>query len=276
MNEIINCLDREWWVHQRWGWMHDKQTPRANCWNDPSAITINSEGIVSLNIHRNLAVVDTNQKLVTNQWVENGQFIPELYEKLKTEPNSLFTAEYGTGLLCSVENFGFGHYTLEAILPSGDYLWPAFWLHTDKPNSSEEIDVFEAYSLTTNYQIIKKCLFSKRFAGWNIKSCLHSNNKKLKGTGVSSPDIEDFNQNPSTRIVKYEFHWGSTYMAFYINDIVYRYILDTRILDHFAKFDGSMFVVINNYIDGRYWKKFKIDPVTHTPMRIISFEYKPL
>lgn len=276
MEETVFCFGKEWLVHHRWGWMHDKPGPRANCWYDPTAIIIN-ENYVDLIIHRNPGVIDKNQRLVTDKWVKDGQFIPEMYLQMQAEPGSLFAAEYGTGFLCCKENTGFGTYTLTAKLPNESYVWPAFWLFQDQ-GSSAEIDIFEAYSKDTMYKKYKKCLFfKKRFIGWYIESCLHSD-IKLKGTGVRIPDFEDFDLDPSSHVIEYKFTWTPTYMAFYLNGICYRMIMDKDVLDYFAQYNGKMYPIINNHIaGGKETKLFNGTENGSIPtMQVFKYEYKEL
>lgn len=277
MIETVNCFGTDWLVHHRWGRVHPEPTPRANCWYDSSAIEILPNGTVNLRIHRNPAVIDNTQKVVTDTWVRDGEYIPELDKYLKQYPGSLYKADYGTGLLCSVKNYGFGKYTLKAILPKANFLWPAFWLHTDKENSSEEIDNFEAYSKDNGYKAYKKRLFCKpKFIGWDIQTCLHAN-VKLPNTGVKRPDLEEFNLDPSLNVITYELYWTPGIMSFKINGYPFRYIMDLKVLDYFAKFNGTMMVIINNHVDGRYYKNFTTEGISASDLvfQLLEYKYEP-
>ena len=267
MSEIVNCFGYDFWCHPTWGHIHDKPTPRADCWYDRDAITIHDNGAVDLNILHHLAVFDSNQKDVTSLWVEDGKFKKGID---KVVPPLMY-AEYGVGMLWSVGTFSFGEYVLTAKLPKGNYLWPAFWLYTDTANRPEEIDIFEGYSEETNYKVMRG-FCGKVFDGWNIRSCIHTGDNSLPKYDAIYPALEDFNINPSEEYVKYSFVWMKDVIAFYINDICVRMILDKDVLYNFIKYP-LMHVIINTHIDGRYYKKFKLDNVT--PLRILNFEYHP-
>lgn len=268
MNEIIRCFNYDFWCHPTWGHIHDKPTPRANCWYDPSAIVKNDNGRVDLKIHRNPAVFDYNQKCVTDQWVENGNF----KEGIDKAIPSLLYAEYGVGMLWSVLPFSFGIYSLTAKLPKCNYLWPAFWLFTHTPHRPEEIDIAECYSEETNYMVMRG-MCKKVFSGWNVTSCIHVGDDSLTKYGMKRPDVEDFNINPSSNIVKYSFEWTKTGMFFYCNDACVRAILDRDLLYHFTQYP-EMHVIINNHIDGRFYKKFSANNTTD--FELYNFEYTPL
>ena len=224
--------------------MHDKPTPRANCWYDESAVQVNIRIPLRLNIHL------------------NPKTINELH------------ADYGVGMLWSVNPFSFGRYRLIAKMPKGNFLWLAFWLYSFTPHRPEEIDIIEVYSEDTTYKVMGG-MCKKDFRGWNIRSCLHTGTSdvKLKSIPAIYPVLEDFNSDPSSEYVTYEFVWTKTYMSFIINGVVVRMILDRDILDHFAK-HNQMYLVINTHIDGRFYKQFSLNGVT--PFDILDLNYQPL
>lgn len=261
MSETINCFNYDFLCHPSWGHVHDKPTPRANCWYDPLAITTHDNGMVDLNILHHLAVFDYNQKNVSDEWIVDGKF--------KEGADKLLCAEYGVGMLWSVQPFSFGTYILKAKLPKGNYLWPAFWLFTATPNRPEEIDILEGYSEETGYKVMKG-LCRKVFDGWNLRNCIHTGDNSLPKYPAIYPTLSQFNVNPSEEYVEYKLVWEHTAMLFYVNNVLVRAIFDKAVLDNFIKYP-YMHVVINTHIDGRFYKKFNIENVT--PLRILSFEY---
>jgi beta-glucanase (GH16 family) len=247
MTETINCFNREWLTRMRWGSIHDKPGPRANCWYDPTAITVYETGRVDLNIHHNPKTFIIDQE---------GQAPLNLH------------ADYGVGLLCSVENFLYGTFILEAKLPKGNYLWPAFWLYTATEHRAEEIDIMEGYSRDTGYRAMGG-MCGKTFRGWNIQSCMHVNyDAKSKGLPAKYPDCEDFDTDPASEYVRYGLLWKPDEIAFFINEDCIRLVLDKKLLQYFQ---SPMMVIINNHIDGRYYKQFSLNGVT--PFEIRKFEY---
>jgi beta-glucanase (GH16 family) len=244
--EIITCLDHDWWTRHRWGSVHPKPGPRANCWYDPSAISVNAGGAITLNVHRNPRAFNID--------------------------GATIHADYGAGLLCSVSDFSFGRYTLVAKLPAGNYLWPAFWLYCATPGRPEEIDIFEAYSRNTGYRVMGGW-WGRKFRGWDIRSCLHTGTSeaKLRPQQARYPGADLFDLDPTHNFVKYEFIWTRSMMAFLLNGVVVRNITDAAMLAHFARYPEAM-VIINNHIDGRYYRNF--NPAGSTPFVIAKFEYE--
>lgn len=252
--EIIQLFGIDWWARQRWGSVHTEPTPRANCWYDPSAIELIPDGSVKLKI----------------QWNPKDFII----DQGDGQPPLTIHADWGVGLISSFLNYGFGRYTWKILLPLGSYLWPALWLHTDKEGCNEEIDVAECYSETTQYQLYKKQLFCKpKFKGWNIQSCLHAG-VKLMDIGVKIPDADIFKTSPVYTETTYELNWTPSVMSFTINGVIYRYILDRKTLDHFAQFAGSMYVIINTHIDGRYYQQYTGNDYVQD-MIIRAFKFTP-
>ncbi len=52
---------------------------------------------------------------------------------------------YSSGMIASFDRFTFvyGYVEMRARIPSGQGLWPAFWLHLNDDNKTGEIDIFE-------------------------------------------------------------------------------------------------------------------------------------
>lgn len=248
---MITVFGHEFECNPPWGIVHDKEAPRANCWYDKSAVSINGES-VKLHIHFN------PKDFILDQ----GDNAPLVIH-----------ADYGVGMLWSVNSFSFGKYTLIAKLPKGNYLWPAFWLYTATPHRPEEIDIFEAYSKETGYKVMGG-ICKKSFKGWDIRNCLHTGTSdfKLKKMPAIYPDLNTFNTDPCSDYLKYEFVWYPEIMVFSINNTIIRVIYDTNILNHFSQYN-QMNVVINNHIDGRYYKQFSLNGIT--PFEIVNFFYLP-
>lgn len=249
--ETITLWGEEWLTRHRWGSIHPKPVPRANCWYDPGAITAVEEDVVDLNIRWN----------------------PKDFIIDHPEGPLTLHADYGTGLLCSVRNFSFGEYRLTAKLPQGNYLWPAFWLYTATPHRPEEIDIAEWYSGNTGYKAMGG-MCGKTFVGWDIRSCLHTGTDvKLDPQPARFPKLDVFNTDPSHNYLTYGFVWKPDYMDFSIEGITVRVITDKKTLAHFAKYPEVM-VIINNHIDGRFYKNFVLNEMPS--FTILDFLYVPL
>lgn len=261
IDERIFWCGRWWLTRERWGSQHPKKTIN---WYDPSAIDIDTHGRLLLDIHRNRTGFDKNGKRYTND--EMLVMTPHQLSQLTISP-------YGTGLISSVEDFGFGKFTLIAKLPKGNALWPAWWSYANNPEMAlPEVDFFEAYSKTTGYKKLAWCFFKKKLKSWNIASCLHSDPKlHLDQVPAMNPALEDFNKDPSADFVKYEVFWWPTVLAFYINGMLVRNIWDPAILNYLAKYKFQ--IIINNHIDCSCTDKFRVDSIT--PFVIEKFTYEP-
>jgi len=78
-------------------------------------------------------------------------YIPDAFEfndgilRIKAQKQSFQGKDYTSGVISSYPQFSFtyGYAEIRAKLPSGEGLWPAFWLLASDQKSSHEIDVFE-------------------------------------------------------------------------------------------------------------------------------------
>jgi hypothetical protein len=110
--EKINWSGYEWRLQEEWGEYHPEHTYK---WTDPSATQILANGCLDLMTQHN----------------------PKQFGDLNIPT--------GCGMVCSVQGFGWGSFEIEAKLPTGMHLWPAFWL-SPLDQWPPEVDVFEGYS----------------------------------------------------------------------------------------------------------------------------------
>jgi beta-glucanase (GH16 family) len=113
----IQWSDREWFTRERWGRIHPG---KSYCWYDPECVFVDNKGYLHL----------TTDLSPTEIKHSNG----ETYK-----PN------LGTGLICSVEDFSYGRFEIDAMMPSGSNKWPAFWLWGSE-TWPPEIDILEGYT----------------------------------------------------------------------------------------------------------------------------------
>ncbi|MCW3072360.1 MAG: glycoside hydrolase family 16 [Bacteroidetes bacterium] len=60
------------------------------------------------------------------------------------DPNSpVFTYEYTSSNIASVQQFGWGKYEIRCRIPKGKGFFPAFWMYGEHNGAGNEIDVFE-------------------------------------------------------------------------------------------------------------------------------------
>src|SRR6056300_1123569 len=108
--ENIKWDNYDWYPSEIWGHIHPE---KQHVWYDSSAIEVKD-----------------------NSLLLKTQYNPKYFEDLD------LTSPMGVGLVTCLEKFEYGTFSLDAMLPSGKHLWPAFWLYSwDK--WPPEIDVFE-------------------------------------------------------------------------------------------------------------------------------------
>lgn len=199
----------EWIPQERWGEIH----PDKNyCWYDPSCVHIDEYEYLHLETKYN----------------------PKYFDQLK------HTSTIGVGLVSCTEKFKHGIFEIDARLPSGKNLWPAFWMWSwdDWP---PEIDILEGY---TGFKgtYFKMSLFGL----WNVQSNVHYSKDGVIGS-AKGKNTWWFLRNPSKNFIKYKLDWNKNYIKFYYNDILVREIVDRSILDMFN--ETTMNVIINNHVD---------------------------
>lgn len=225
--EIIKWAGYEWLTRERWGQVHPDKPWN---WYDPDCVEVNNNTL-SLGVKYHPKIFDNN--------------------------NNPITSKYGTGLVCCEKDFGFGTFQIEAKLPKGRGLWPAFWLYPVNAYPPE-IDIFEGYSGKRNY---KTGCFLKPY---KVESCTHS--KLGLGQPTRRPWFWQLS-NPSESFNTYMLLWTPDRLTFWINDKEIRVITDKKVLSELSKY--KMRLVINNHIDPKYVDNFNIE----TPFLIKRFLY---
>ena len=234
-NSNIIWSGYEWLTRQPWGDHHTDPNQACKCWYDPSAIMINSSNQLKLDILQHPKTFDDGM-----------------------------TLEYGIGIITSIRSFGYGVYKIQAMLPQGVSLWPAFWMY-EYNKCIPEIDIFEGYSMDTGYK--RKCTLKK----WNVESCIHTDpSLNLPRVRAEAPCIWNFNIDPSQRFNEYSFFWTPDRVEFYINGECVRKVKDKAIISHLR--DRKMTVILNNHISCKYIDNFNII----SPFIINHFDYCPL
>jgi beta-glucanase (GH16 family) len=224
MIEIIDekffWMGRWWWTRERWGSIHAQ---KKWIWYDPSCIHI----------------------LKNNQLALSVRYNPKYFDTINGFSN------FGTGQICSVDDFGFGKFTIEAKLPTGVGTWPAFWMYSPE-DWPPEIDIFEGYSRDNYYA--NNRLFSRKY---KILNCLHLRDEwNLKGGEPEAPPVNVFKGHPAETFNEYSLIWTDLELTFLINGNIIRRITDREILARFAGY--KMMVLLNNHVDGRYLNKFTV------------------
>lgn len=231
-NEIFIWSGYEWLTRERWGSIHPQ---KAWVWYDPDCIA-EDDGVISLSIKYHPKTFNINGKEITSN--------------------------YGTGIMVSEADFSFGIFEIEAILPTGTGMWPAFWLYSSE-DWPPEIDVFEGYSGDANYKR-ETCL--GRIKKYRIMSCIHFRPEwNVKSGEPVSPLTSHFNGHPATTWNRYGLNWMPDKLEFTINGKVVR--TETKGIENLANY--KMMVVINNHIAGDYKDYFTVGE----PFKIRQFKF---
>jgi len=205
----INWSNYKWESGQPWGTIHPDKTIQ---WYDPSAIVENSDGSLTFKTHYN----------------------PKYFDHLGV------TSPIGIGLMTSSERFGYGTFEIDAKLPKGKQLWPAFWMY---PTEGEyrEIDIFEAYS--NNCGNYLNFYINNIFSLWKIETNLHIKNED-DSWGSRGPKSKFFTwKNPAKNFNNYKLVWTPDELSIYYNDKLVR-SADSDYVD--ACRDYKFRVLINN------------------------------
>jgi hypothetical protein len=207
---MITWSGYNWLTQERWGEIHPG---KSFCWYDPNAVEIDESKYLHLKTQY------------------NPKYFPELD----------ITSSIGIGLVSCIEKFYHGTYEIEAKLPSGPNLWPAFWLYSFD-TWPPEIDVFEGYTNS------KGSYFSPSFSPlslWDVQSNIHyDTTPNNKNTGAKQGWFSW--RNPSTSFFKYRLEWQPSFIKIYYNNCLVRSITDSYILDQFNK--TTLNVIINNSV----------------------------
>jgi beta-glucanase (GH16 family) len=233
--EIINWSGYEWKTSERWGFCHPV---KKHWWYDSSQVNIDKDGVLHL------------------KTAYNPQYINE----------EVGVSDIGVGLISSTGKFGYGIYEIEAKLPKGKYLWPAFWIWSWE-SWPPEIDIFEAYSNHSKYFFNNKILewFKGKF--WKIESNIHLLEDK-KNTSIGALSSFFTFRNPSKNFIKYKLIWTEKLICIYYNDKLHRKIEDPKILNNLK--GHEMNIIINNGITDKI-KNYK--NVTQSDFQIKYFKY---
>lgn len=205
----INWCGYEWLTQERWGQIHKNKT---QAWYDESAVIKMPDGSIKL-------LTQYNPKEFT------------IDEEKVLSPN-------GVGLISCTERFGWGRFEIEAKLPKGQYLWPAFWMWGWE-NWPPEIDIFEGYS-SKYFGYFRPSI--NNFSLWNVESNVHTR-------GVPAPPARDHwmgFKDPSDHFMVYALEWKPEELRFFYNDRLVRVVDDPYVTSYLNEY--NMNLIINNMI----------------------------
>ena len=207
----INWCGYEWITQERWGQVHPE---KPNWWYDETGVIIDESNNLHLLTHHN-----------PKHFIDQNIF-----------------SFVGVGLVSCTEKFSYGEFEIEAKLPYGNNLWPAFWMWS-WDSWPPEIDVFEGYS--DNNPNYLKLRLKNPLGFWNLQTNVHYNDEK--GNKMTGGKTHYFGfKDPTKNFIKYKVEWRSDSIKFYYDNRLVREITDKKILNQFK--NTTMNVIINNGI----------------------------
>lgn len=237
MLKTMESVDMKWmgrnWIKQEtWGQVHPE---KSNVWYDPSAVILDSENRLHL--------------------------LTQYHPKYFKEVNDVVPV--GVGLVCCLDSFHFGRYTIEAKLPVGKNLWSAIWLYS-LGGEYAEIDIVEAYSNVYG----SYCSFRpfRLPAIYKLDSNFHYIKDEEWVTIGTKTHYVGF-ENPTKRFITYDMVWTPESIKLYADGRLQR-VLKGKVMEHFQR---PMRMVLNNSI--RFGREY---PIEQTDFVIKHFNYKPL
>lgn len=138
----------------------------------------------------------------------------------------IYHPTYEVSTMKSIEDFSYGTFYAEIMVPKGRNLSASFWL-TGSGNWPPEIDIMEGFLDDSGSWF--KC-FEKYFPwikpSWRTTTNMHYRLENLEKTHVGSRNIDYIKQskNPSENWIEYKCKWEPNRITFYANGKVVREI----------------------------------------------------
>lgn len=202
------------WAHgQRWGDIHPDNTRQ---WYDPMAVVKNRDKSLSLLTRYN----------------------PKYFEDLKV------TSPIGVGLVNCTTEFDYGYFEIEAMMPKGKNLWPAFWMGSWS-TWPPEIDILEAYTNSQgNYFHFD---WTTPFAFLNVKTNIHYKDENNEYSTSGGKAHWFTFKNLTKNYIKYSCLFSPLEISFFYNERCVRSITNPNILKRFQ--GHKMNALLNNAVD---------------------------
>lgn len=197
---------------------------------------------------------------------------------IKHWTGEIFNPTIERALIRTQQHFGYGTFSIEAIVPKGLNLSCAFWL-VGYGNWPPEIDILEAWSTNCNYLHKFTNHFPWLCKSWRTTYNVHYNDKNMKHQHLGSKNVTICKQplDPTENWVKYECVWEPNKITFKANGVVTK-VVSKKYADMVVnnlknpEKGNLMNVIISIDVDDP--KIIKNELIT--PFKVRNFEYKPL
>jgi len=216
MKNTIQWAGYEWLTEERWGQMHPE---KPKMWYDATCIL---------------------------QADNTGEL--HLLTKKHEKKFGQIKSPIGIGLVSCTEQFGYGTFSIEAKLPAGPNLWPAFWMYAWE-TWPPEIDVFEAYSYS-NSSYINRNMDLLRGKWYRVQTNVHLGQVPNNFNAGAENGRIALRKDPTRHFIEYRVDWTPEHIQIWYDGNMVRCITDASILSQFV--GKTMNVVINNGIQDSY------------------------
>lgn len=175
----------------------------------------------------------------------------------------------------TVEEFKYGTFEWEVILPEGICVWPALWLSSDS-GWPPEIDALEGWS-GDRQDYVKRLLFK------NVKPTMHWSEGADERTGEhkfeSKHNIFRFLIKGHGKVDRIKCVWTPSHVTVYYNGIRVKRFTDKEMLEHMNKPGYRMHAKMSVGVYGDEWMRL-LNPPARIPevkrhFKVLSFKYSP-
>jgi hypothetical protein len=167
----------------------------------------------------------------------------------------------GAGVVSSKEAYRYGRFEIDALLPDGKHLWPAFWLvamNTWPP----EVDAVEAYSNK------RGSYFSFRWktplAWWAVRTNMHKGPFASRSQLGQRQHVRPWG-NPAWKTRRYAVEWTPDAVRIFHGSHLVRENRDSEFLRQCA--EARMYAVLNNAATER--------DASESDFLVRAFRYEP-
>ena len=172
----------------------------------------------------------------------------------------------------TVEEWKYGNFEWDVILPNGYHMWPALWFGSDT-GWPPEIDALEGWS-DENGSYVKRLIYK------NIKPTMHwsANADEDHGTHLSEAKHNNLRCliKPWPKVNTIKCTWTKSYVDIFYNGFKLKRFKNPEMLKHFNKEGYKMHAIMSNSGYGP-WKNENKDIITpEMEMIVKDFRYYPL